>query len=89
MTIPILLSKLKKCSKSRSGKSGVTPYSPDLAPNLEQGSLQTIMLEQLPSRACPLSQLNGQACDSYQNGLNKLVLRSDKSLNRFGDYVEK
>ncbi|GBN52535.1 hypothetical protein AVEN_87303-1 [Araneus ventricosus] len=33
--------------------------------------------------------LNGQGRDFYQAGLNKLVLRSDKCLNRFGDDVEK
>ncbi|GBM92616.1 hypothetical protein AVEN_160941-1 [Araneus ventricosus] len=32
---------------------------------------------------------NGQGRDFYQDGLNKLVLRSDKCLNRFGEYVEK
>ncbi|GBN44832.1 hypothetical protein AVEN_142150-1 [Araneus ventricosus] len=32
---------------------------------------------------------NGQGRDFYQAGLNKLVLRSYKCLNRFGDYVEK
>ncbi|GBO32132.1 hypothetical protein AVEN_52177-1 [Araneus ventricosus] len=32
---------------------------------------------------------NGQGSDFYPAGLNKLVLRSDKFLNRFGDYVEK
>ncbi|GBM02321.1 hypothetical protein AVEN_138444-1 [Araneus ventricosus] len=31
---------------------------------------------------------NGQRPDFYQAGLNKFVRRSDKSLNRFGDYVE-
>ncbi|GBL92921.1 hypothetical protein AVEN_54577-1 [Araneus ventricosus] len=33
--------------------------------------------------------LNGQGRDFYQAGLNKFVLLSDKSPNRFGDYVEK
>ncbi|GBL74527.1 hypothetical protein AVEN_235455-1 [Araneus ventricosus] len=33
--------------------------------------------------------LNGQGRDFYHAGLNKLVLRSDKRLNRFGDYEEK
>ncbi|GBL78965.1 hypothetical protein AVEN_48930-1 [Araneus ventricosus] len=33
--------------------------------------------------------LNGQGRDFNQAGLNKLVLRSDKCLNRFGDCVEK
>ncbi|GBL72611.1 hypothetical protein AVEN_74287-1 [Araneus ventricosus] len=33
--------------------------------------------------------LNGQGHDFYPARLNKLVLRSDKYLNRFGDYVEK
>ncbi|GFW01668.1 uncharacterized protein TNCV_4085831 [Trichonephila clavipes] len=33
--------------------------------------------------------LNGQGPDFYHAGLNKLVLRSDKCLNRLDDYVEK
>ncbi|GBN95766.1 hypothetical protein AVEN_3716-1 [Araneus ventricosus] len=33
--------------------------------------------------------LNGQGRDFCQAGLSKLVLRPDKCLNRFGDYVEK
>ncbi|GBN94279.1 hypothetical protein AVEN_79782-1 [Araneus ventricosus] len=33
--------------------------------------------------------LNGQGLDFYQAGLIKLILLSDKCLNRFGDYVEK
>ncbi|GBM41491.1 hypothetical protein AVEN_229120-1 [Araneus ventricosus] len=31
----------------------------------------------------------GQGCDFCQPGLTKVTLRSDKHLNRFGDYVEK
>ncbi|GFT70166.1 uncharacterized protein TNCV_3456311 [Trichonephila clavipes] len=33
--------------------------------------------------------LNEQGPDFYQDGLSKLVLRSDKCLIRLGDYVEK
>ncbi|GBO05615.1 hypothetical protein AVEN_141593-1 [Araneus ventricosus] len=33
--------------------------------------------------------LNWQGRDFYQSGLTKLVLRSDKCLNKFGDYVVK
>ncbi|GBM10133.1 hypothetical protein AVEN_258740-1 [Araneus ventricosus] len=33
--------------------------------------------------------LNGQGRDFYQAELNNLFLRSDKCLNRFGDFVEK
>ncbi|GFX14463.1 hypothetical protein TNCV_1616461 [Trichonephila clavipes] len=33
--------------------------------------------------------LNGQGPDFYQDGLSKLVLRSDNCLNRLGDYIEK
>ncbi|GBM24524.1 hypothetical protein AVEN_169081-1, partial [Araneus ventricosus] len=33
--------------------------------------------------------LNGQGRHFYQAGLNKLILRSGKCLNRFGDCVEK
>ncbi|GBN74182.1 hypothetical protein AVEN_197658-1 [Araneus ventricosus] len=33
--------------------------------------------------------LHGQGRDFYQAALNKLFLRSDKFLNRFGDHVEK
>ncbi|GBM22000.1 hypothetical protein AVEN_263848-1 [Araneus ventricosus] len=43
---------------------------------LAQGSLQTVMWKQL------------QGHHFYHVGLNKLVLHSDKRLNRFSDYVE-
>ncbi|GBL81528.1 hypothetical protein AVEN_143778-1 [Araneus ventricosus] len=33
--------------------------------------------------------LNGKGCNFCQAELHKLVLRSDKCLNIFGDYVEK
>ncbi|GBL86624.1 hypothetical protein AVEN_194868-1 [Araneus ventricosus] len=33
--------------------------------------------------------LNGQGRDFFHDGLNKLVMRSEKCLNRFGDYAEK
>ncbi|GBM35639.1 hypothetical protein AVEN_131913-1 [Araneus ventricosus] len=34
MTVTVLLSELKNCCESSSGKSGATPYSPASAPNL-------------------------------------------------------
>ncbi|GBM25889.1 hypothetical protein AVEN_94338-1 [Araneus ventricosus] len=33
--------------------------------------------------------INGQGCVFYRAGLNKLVMRSDKCLDRFGQYVGK
>lgn len=33
--------------------------------------------------------LNEQGCNFYKVGLNKFVLRSNKCLNRLGDYVKK
>ncbi|GBM07625.1 hypothetical protein AVEN_230056-1 [Araneus ventricosus] len=48
-------------------------------PYLEQASLQT----------AAENWLSRQGRHFYQAELNKLVLRSDKFLNGFGDYVEK
>ncbi|GBL94753.1 hypothetical protein AVEN_244738-1 [Araneus ventricosus] len=90
MTIPIVLAKLENCCKSSSGKSGAYPHRAQIwhlirVPNtyLEQGSLQTMMW-----KTAAENWLNGQGHDFYQAELNKLVLLSDKCLNRFGDFVE-
>ncbi|GBM99592.1 hypothetical protein AVEN_261893-1 [Araneus ventricosus] len=80
MTTPILFPKLKNCRKGSSGKSGATAHTaqiwyPIWVPNtyLEQGSLQKSDVK-TAAKSC----INRQACDFYQAGLNKLVLRSDK-----------
>ncbi|GBL82385.1 hypothetical protein AVEN_132364-1 [Araneus ventricosus] len=92
MTIHILLAKLKNCSKSSNGKSRATtsPYSPNLALNLGSKHLSGIRLSSnCDVKTAAENWLNGQGRDFYQSGLNKLALRSDKCLNRLGDYVEK
>ncbi|GBL93076.1 hypothetical protein AVEN_216437-1 [Araneus ventricosus] len=66
------------------------PYSPDLATNLGSKYLTgTRFSSESYVKTAAENWLNGQGCDFYQVGLNKLILRSDKCLNRFGDYVEK
>ncbi|GBM30031.1 hypothetical protein AVEN_169149-1, partial [Araneus ventricosus] len=78
------------CCKSSSGKSGATiPCSPDSAPNLGSKHLSgTMISSEIDVKTVVENWLNGQRRDFYQAGLNKLVLSSDKCLNRFGDYVE-
>ncbi|GBM24204.1 hypothetical protein AVEN_4955-1 [Araneus ventricosus] len=87
MTIPILLAKLKNCCKSSSRKSGATPTpcSPDLAPNLGSKHLSGTNLS---SNSDVKTAAENFWSDFYRNELNKLVLRSDKCLNRFGYYVD-
>lgn len=72
------------------------PYSPDLAPSdyclfpkLKEHLSGTRFSSDSDVKTAAENWLNGQGRDFYQAGLNKLVLRSDKCLNRFGDYVEK
>ncbi|GBN19362.1 hypothetical protein AVEN_49242-1 [Araneus ventricosus] len=65
-------------------------YSLDLAPNLGSKHLfGTKFSSNSDVKTAAENSLNGQGRDFYQAGLNKLVLRSDKCLNRFDDYVEK
>ncbi|GBN46937.1 hypothetical protein AVEN_90639-1 [Araneus ventricosus] len=90
VTIPILLSKFKNCCKSSSGKYGATPYSPDSAPSLGSKHLsETMFSSNSDVKTAAENWINGQGRDSYQARLKKLVLGSDKCLNRFGDYAEK
>ncbi|GBM03750.1 hypothetical protein AVEN_134965-1 [Araneus ventricosus] len=66
------------------------PYSPDLVPNLSSKHLyRTRFSLGSNMKTAAKNWINGQGRDFYQAGLKKLVLRSDKCLNRFGDYVEK
>ncbi|GBL84128.1 hypothetical protein AVEN_118546-1 [Araneus ventricosus] len=76
------------------------PYSLDVASNLHSKHLYGTKFSSNSDVIFKLSSLqdvktvtenwlNRQERDFYQAGLNKLVLRSDKCLNRFGDYVEK
>ncbi|GBN45371.1 hypothetical protein AVEN_85025-1 [Araneus ventricosus] len=98
MTMPllILLSDVKNCSKRSSGKSGdLPPYSSDLAPNdsflfpkFKEHLAGTRFSSDTDVKTAAENCLNGQGRDFYQAGLNKLVLRSDKYLNRFVDNVE-
>ncbi|GBL88884.1 hypothetical protein AVEN_158987-1 [Araneus ventricosus] len=66
------------------------PYSPDLAPNLDSKHLYgTSFSSNSDMKTAAENWLSGQGHYFYQSGLNKLALRSDKCLNRFGAYVEK
>ncbi|GBM35528.1 hypothetical protein AVEN_106757-1 [Araneus ventricosus] len=66
------------------------PYSPDLASNLgSKHSYGTRFSSISDVKTSDENWLNGQRSDFDQAGLNKLVLHSDKCLNRFGDCVEK
>ncbi|GBM97820.1 hypothetical protein AVEN_217311-1 [Araneus ventricosus] len=86
MTKPILLAKLKNYCKGSSGKSG----SPDLASYLGPKHLYGRSFSSNNDvKTAAENWFNGQGRDFYRAGLNKLVLRLDKCLNRFGDYVEK
>ncbi|GBM21180.1 hypothetical protein AVEN_50911-1 [Araneus ventricosus] len=91
MAIPILLAKLKNFCKSSSGKSEATlPHSPNFESNLDfKHLLRTRFSSNSDVKTDAENRLNGQGRDFYQAELSKLVLRSDYSLNGFGDYVEK
>ncbi|GBO37129.1 hypothetical protein AVEN_216341-1 [Araneus ventricosus] len=93
MTIPILLEKLQNCCKSSSGMSGAI-LSPIQSRFGTQTVFQTLIwntfLLNSDVKTAVDNWFSGQGRDFYQAGLNKLVLRSDKCLNRFGyDYLEK
>ncbi|GBM31991.1 hypothetical protein AVEN_222321-1 [Araneus ventricosus] len=62
-------------------------YSPDLAPNLDCKHLSGTRFSS--DNDVKTASENWLRRDFYQARLYKLVLRSDKCLNRFGDYVEK
>ncbi|GBL86506.1 hypothetical protein AVEN_194771-1 [Araneus ventricosus] len=65
-------------------------YSPHSVPNLGSKHLSgTRFFSNNDVKTAAENWLDGQGRDFYQDGLNKLALRSDKCLNRFGDYVEK
>ncbi|GBM66275.1 hypothetical protein AVEN_235778-1 [Araneus ventricosus] len=88
----ILLHEFKNCCKSSSGKSGALPppCSPDSAPNLSSKHLSGIIFSlNSDVKTAVENWQNGQGRDFKQSGLNQLVVRSDKCLNRFSDYVEK
>ncbi|GBL93666.1 hypothetical protein AVEN_25652-1 [Araneus ventricosus] len=92
MTISTLLAKLKNCCGGSSRRSGNSrsPYSPELAPNLGSKHLSgTSFSSNSDVKTGAENWLNERRRGFYQDGLNKLVLRSDKYLNRFGDYVGK
>ncbi|GBM79686.1 hypothetical protein AVEN_71213-1 [Araneus ventricosus] len=80
----ILLAKLKNCCKSSSMEP--PPYSPDLASNLgSQHLFGRRFSSNSDVKRVAENWLNGHRCDFYEAGLNKLKLRSDKCLNRFGE----
>ncbi|GBO33377.1 hypothetical protein AVEN_36527-1 [Araneus ventricosus] len=92
MTIPILLAKLKNRCKSSSEKSGANP-PPSIQPRFctQSGSKYssgTRLSSSSDAKTAIKNRLNGQGRDFYQAGLNWLVLRSNKCLNRFDDYME-
>ncbi|GBM34334.1 hypothetical protein AVEN_16426-1 [Araneus ventricosus] len=71
------------------------PYSPDLPPSdyfplpkFKDHLSRTRFSTGNDVKTAAENWLNGQGRDFYEAGLNKLALRSDKCLNRFGDYVE-
>ncbi|GBM03271.1 hypothetical protein AVEN_142558-1 [Araneus ventricosus] len=67
-----------------------SPYSPDLAANMGSKHLFGRRFSSSSDvKIAAKNWLNGRGRDFYQAGVNKLVLRSDKCLNGFGDYVEK
>ncbi|GBN75872.1 hypothetical protein AVEN_103105-1 [Araneus ventricosus] len=82
--------RLKNCCKSSSGKSGAPLYSPDKAHNLGSKQLSGTRLSSNSGvKTAAENCLKGQERHFYQSRLTKLVLRSDKCLNRFDDCVEK
>ncbi|GBM17687.1 hypothetical protein AVEN_202843-1 [Araneus ventricosus] len=60
-----------------------------LLPKLEENLSGARFCSDSDVRTAAEDWLDGQGLYFYQAGLNKLVLRSHKCLNRFGDYVEK
>ncbi|GBM70590.1 hypothetical protein AVEN_161391-1 [Araneus ventricosus] len=92
MTIPKLLAKLKNCCKSLLQLVNLErlPCSPDLASNLGSKHLSgTRFHSDSDVQTSAENRFDGLERDFYKARLNKLVLRSNKCLNRFGDYVEK
>ncbi|GBN60450.1 hypothetical protein AVEN_205638-1 [Araneus ventricosus] len=66
------------------------PYRSDFAPNLYSKILSgTRFSSDSDMKTAAENRLYGQIHHFYQSRLNKLVLRSDKSLNKSDDYVEK
>ncbi|GBN45043.1 hypothetical protein AVEN_91974-1 [Araneus ventricosus] len=86
MAIPVLLTKLKNSVKSSSWMSGAIPLASNLGSKHLSG---TRFSSNSDVKTAAENCLNGQRRDFYQARLNKLGLRLDKFLNRFGDYVEK
>ncbi|GBO41963.1 hypothetical protein AVEN_254389-1 [Araneus ventricosus] len=87
MTISILLAKLKTCCKVQVGSLEPSPIQPIFG---TPSGFQTLIWNEVLFKYSDVKTA-AENCgrDFYQAGLNKLVLRSDKCLNRFGNYVEK
>ncbi|GBL75589.1 hypothetical protein AVEN_154919-1 [Araneus ventricosus] len=83
--------KIQKLLESSSGMSGAISNTNqmDLAPSLGSNHLSgTLLSSNSDVKTSAENWLTGQGNDFYQARLNKLVLISDKGLNRFSDYVE-
>ncbi|GBL80229.1 hypothetical protein AVEN_199519-1 [Araneus ventricosus] len=90
MRITIWLQNSRIAAEVRVGSLEPPPCSPDSAPNLGSKYLSgTRFSPESDVKTAAENWLNGEGRDFCQAGLNKLVLRSDKCLNRFGDCVEK
>ncbi|GBN04383.1 hypothetical protein AVEN_100350-1 [Araneus ventricosus] len=77
---PVQLSKLKNCSKSLSGRSGTSPYNPDLVPSdylpfpkLKELLSLTWFFPSTDVETAALNWLSGQGCGFYQAELNNLA----------------
>ncbi|GBM22756.1 hypothetical protein AVEN_196122-1 [Araneus ventricosus] len=92
-TQELMLCKPELLWSSSSGRSGVTPpppYRPESAPNLGSKHLSgTRFSLESDLKTVVENWLNRQDVISAKNELSKLVLRSDKCLNRFGKCVTK
>ncbi|GBN22627.1 hypothetical protein AVEN_238433-1 [Araneus ventricosus] len=65
------------------------PSDDFLFPKLKEHLSGTSIYSDSDVKTATVKWLIGQGRDFYQARLNKSVLRSDKCLNRVGDYVEK
>ncbi|GBN28184.1 hypothetical protein AVEN_207285-1 [Araneus ventricosus] len=80
----------KIAAKVQVGSLEPPPYSSNLAQNLFSKHISgTRFSSNSDAKTSAENWLSRQGRDFGQACLNKLVLSSDKCLNRFGDYVEK
>ncbi|GBN83668.1 hypothetical protein AVEN_109361-1 [Araneus ventricosus] len=86
-----MLAKFRIAAKVQVGSLEPLPIQPRFG---TQSGFQTLIWNKVFSsnsdvKTAAEDWFNGQGRDFYQAGLNKLVLSSDKCLNRFGDYAKK